>query len=335
MEPLTHALVSVALSRAGLNRVTPRATPLLLTAGLIPDIDAITTLAGPAVWLNYHYGPTHSIVGGAALAAGCAAAFWWLGRNHPQRPIRFLNALVASLVGVAVHILLDLAGSRGVELLWPFRGKRFSWDLVDTVDPWILAFLLIGLLLPGLLRMVTEEIGAKSSARGPQRGAIVGLALVLLYVGAREVTHERALAVLQSRLYRGATPLLVGAFPSPISLLTWNGVVETENTVEQVEFSISGAAQFEPNRSVTTFKPEASQALEAVQQTRSVRLMLAHSRFPLATVFRTRDGWRVTIQDIRDSASLIRRRSVYAEVEVDANMEVQKEKLEYGPPEKR
>lgn len=335
MEPLTHALVSVALSRAGLNRVTPRATPLLLTAGLIPDIDAFTTVAGPAAWLNYHYGPTHSLIGGAALSVVCAGVFWWLGRNHPKRPVRFLWALVASVVGVAVHILLDVAGSQGVELLWPFSTRRFAWDLVDTVDPWILALLLLGLLMPGLLRLVTEEIGAKPSARGPQRGAIAALVLVLLYVGARDVTHERAVAVLRSRLYRGATPLSVGAFPSPISLLTWNGVIETENSVEQVEFSITGSALFDPNRSVSTFKPEASRALEAAQQTPSVRLLLEHARFPSATVFRTRDGWRVTIQDMRDSASLIRRRSVYAEVEVDGNLDVQKESLEFGLPQRR
>ena len=335
MEPLTHALVSVALSRAGLNRVTPRATPLLLTAGLIPDIDAVTTILGPAAWLNYHYGPTHSILAGAAFGALTAGASWWVGRNHPAKPVRFLRALIASLVGVAAHLVLDACGSRGIELLWPFRSKHYALDLVDLVDPWILAFLLLGLLLPGLLRLVTEEIGAKPAARGPQRGAIVALVLVILYVGARELTHDRAVAVLRSRMYRDATPLTVGAFPSPISPLTWHGVVETEYTLEQIEFSVAGGAYFDPDRSVTVFKPEATPALDVARQAPSVQMLLAQARFPSASVFRTRDGWRITVQDLRDSASLIQRRSVYAEVEVNANLEITSEELKFGLPKTR
>ena len=335
MEPLTHALVSVALSRAGLNRVTPRAIPLLLASGLISDIDSLSIIAGPASWLENHYGATHSLVAGAALSGVCAGAFWWLGRNHPARPVRFLRALAASVIGIGAHLLLDVAGSQGIELLWPFRAKRYAWDLVDLVDPWILALLVLGLLLPGLFRLVTEEIGAKPSARGPQRGAIAALALVALYVGARDVAHDRAMAVLSSRIYRGATPLSVGAFPSPISPLTWHGVVETEFTLEQIEFSVSGSAFFDPDRGQTVFKPEASPALDVARQTASVQALLNRARFPSASVFRTRDGWRVTVQDLRDTASLVHRRSVYAEVEVNNDVEVLSDKLLFGPPQKR
>jgi inner membrane protein len=335
VEPVTHTLVSVALARAGLKRVTPRATPLLLAAGLIADADSLSIFGGPAAWLEYHYGPTHSLIGSVVLAAVVAGVFWWFGRKHPVKPVRFWRALVASAAGVAVHLLLDIAGSQGVELLWPFRQKRYAWDLVDLVDPWILALVALGLLLPGLFRLVTEEIGAKPAAHGAQRGAIAALVLLVLYVGARDVTHHRAMAVLESRMYRGATPLSVGAFPSPASLLVWHAVVETEYTLEQIELSVAGGAYFDPDRSLTVFKPEASSALDAARQTASVRALLDHARFPAATVMRLRDGWRVTVRDLRDTASLIRRRSVYAEVEVDMDAKVKSEKLHFGTPSKR
>jgi len=39
MEPVTHALTSIALGRAGLNKITRAATPMLLFSGLIADVD--------------------------------------------------------------------------------------------------------------------------------------------------------------------------------------------------------------------------------------------------------------------------------------------------------
>ena len=46
MEPVTHALTSIALGRAGLNKITRAATPMLLVSGLIADVDWVTRLGG-------------------------------------------------------------------------------------------------------------------------------------------------------------------------------------------------------------------------------------------------------------------------------------------------
>src|SRR6266849_2073648 len=261
MEPVTHALASLALSRAGVNRVTRLATPMLLISGLAADLDWLSVFRGARAFLRDHRVVTHSLVGAAVIALATAGAFWALGRKHPSAPIRFVRALLVCGAGTAGHLLFDLGNSYGVMLLWPFRAKWYAWDLLAPIDPWVLILLLLGLLLPGLFRLVSEEIGARPKARGAQRGAIIALALLAAYCGGRSVLHERAIALLRSRLYRGSTPLAAGAFPRGASPLTWSGVVETDNTLEQIEVSLAPGSSFDPDLARTHFKPEASPAL--------------------------------------------------------------------------
>ena len=76
MEPVTHALTSIALGRAGLNRITRAATPMLLVSGLIADVDWVTRLGGAATFLRGHRTVTHSFFGTVAIIAAVAAASW-------------------------------------------------------------------------------------------------------------------------------------------------------------------------------------------------------------------------------------------------------------------
>ena len=62
MDPLTHTLTGLALSRAGLNRRSAYATPILMLAASAPDIDILAWLAGPAAYLHYHRHLPHAFV---------------------------------------------------------------------------------------------------------------------------------------------------------------------------------------------------------------------------------------------------------------------------------
>ena len=62
MDPLTHTATGLFLSRIGLKRWTPLATPILLLAANVPDIDIITASGGPLSYLHYHRHLTHSLV---------------------------------------------------------------------------------------------------------------------------------------------------------------------------------------------------------------------------------------------------------------------------------
>ncbi len=194
MEPVTHALTSIALGRAGLNKITRAATPMLLVSGLIADVDWVTRLAGAAAFLHGHRTATHSLAGTAVIVAAVAAASWFAGRKYPKFAVGIFPALAICAVGAGAHLLLDLLNGYGVKLLWPFSAKWFAWDLADSMDSWILFFLLAGLLIPELFRLVLEEIGSKPKRHGRQRGAIVSLAMCRLDSsrGGHSRTNERS-----------------------------------------------------------------------------------------------------------------------------------------------
>jgi len=300
MEPVTHALASLALGRAGLGRVTRLAAPMLLVSGLAADLDWISYAWGAPGFLVWHRTASHSLLGTAAIAAGVAAGFSILGRQrrNASRPMRFLPALAVCAAGAGIHLLLDLTNSYGVKLLWPFSGRWFAWDLSEAVDPGLLLILLAGLLLPGLLNLITEEIGARAKRRPGERGAIIALALVALYIGGRAVLHARAGVLLGSHIYREEEPIRAGAFPT-LSPLLWRGVVETETALHEVEAPLSPDAPFDPRTARSRFKPEYSQALEQAIGSDAARAFLAFARFPLARVEPAGDGWEVRIRDLR------------------------------------
>lgn len=335
MEPLTHGLTSIALSRAGLNKVTRMAAPMLLVAGYAPDVDWLTYFLGPPALFLYRRAITHSLAGAAALAVLVAAIFWWFGRKHPTAPVRFGRALLVCTIGTGSHLLLDLPNRYGLKLYWPFYDRWVSWNIIETIDLWVLAALLLGLLLPGLFRLVSEEIGARPERRGPQRGAIVALSLLAVYATGRFVLHERAVQVLSAQLYHGESPLSVEAYPSQFSPFSWRGIVETENTVEETDVRLGPGRTFDPNRSFTNYKPDPSPMLEAARQTHTFAQFIPFARFPLARVVRMRDGYRVELRDMRFSSDSTRWGGYVAIVELDEQMRVLKESITSVPSEKR
>lgn len=298
MEPITHALASVALARAAGSRATPLAMPMAVVAGLAAEVDFVSLAGGAATYLEYNRTAAHSLLGSALLAAGVGAGFWVAGR-HRKRAVRLRPALGVSFAAAALHLLLDLGNSYGVQLLWPLRRGWWAADLLESVDPWLLILLAAGLALPELFRLVSEEIGARPSARAAQGWALATLALAGVYAGARWVLHEQAVALLNARMYHGAVAERVGAFPAGASPLAWRGVVSTENTLEEVAVPLGPAGSFESGRSRTYFKPELSPPLEAAQATEAVERFVRFARFPIASVERLEQGYRVTVRDLR------------------------------------
>jgi inner membrane protein len=329
MEPVTHALTSIALGRAGLNKVTHMATPMLIVSGLAADVDWVTRLGGASAFLHGHRTATHSLLGTVFLIAGVAAAFALAGRKYPKFAVGILPALFICAVGAGVHLLLDLLNGYGVKLMWPFSAKWYAWDIADSVDAWIIFFLLAGLLLPELFRLVLEEIGSKPRQRGRQRGAIVGLSLVTLFIAGRAVAHERALALLDSREYRGQVPLVVAAFPRSSTPLVWSGVVETDNALVNANVPLGPGTVFDPDLADVHFKPEESPALQNAVKSATAIEFLSHARFPLANVEPERDGYQVRLRDMRFASELPGRRGIIAVIHLNAQLLVIEGHLEF------
>ena len=280
MDPLTHTATGLFLSRAGLNRLTPLAAPIVMLAANAPDIDIVTLAGGPLNYLHYHRHLTHALVAMPVMALLTVGLVWAVAR----RPIRWGGAFLAALVAVASHLLLDYTNVYGIRLLLPFSSAWLRLDWTPVVDLFIWSALLLGIAGPFLSRLVTSEI--TSGQRRPKfhgRGfAWFALTLLLLYNASRGVLHERAAEVLDSRLYDGEVPARVAAMPTASPLL-WRGLVETRQAYRVREVNLT--RQFDPARGPTFTKPLLDPAINVARQTATFQTFLEFSQFPL---------WRIT-----------------------------------------
>jgi membrane-bound metal-dependent hydrolase YbcI (DUF457 family) len=357
MDAITQVLASVALARCGFRRVTPLALPIMVTAGLAPYVDCVSVFGGARAFLEWHRTATDSVVGIVVLAALIAAAFTAIGgrlgkaarENRAETsfhhggpsaaptnatttatPLRFAPAFLVALAGGGLHVLFDLTDSYGAKLLWPFSARWFAWDLTAPLDLWILILLLAGLALPALFRMVTEEIGAKSKRKAVDSGAAAALVMVALFCCARLVLQRRATALLAAREYHGEAADVVAAFPRSSSPLAWFGVVDTDDTIDEVEVSLAPGAVFDPESARVFFKAEASAALDAAQRSEVGSAFLAFARFPLARVQPSGDGYQVVLRDLRFDTGPSAERNVAAQIDVDANDQVTEQEFVFN-----
>ncbi len=212
-------------------------------------------------------------------------------------------------------------------LFWPFSSKRFAADWLPSLDPWILTILIACIALPELLHLVSSEIGAKSKKPRGQTGAIIGMALVLVYAGVRATLHSNVLATMESRTFHGETPRRVSAFPETLSILTWHGVVETESALNEIDVDAASANNFDPDSSLRLFKPEPSPALDAARNTAAARRFLATTQIPKASMEKTETGYVVVLRDLRYSAAGETKHEVAALIELDLNNKVTSQEL--------
>lgn len=142
MDNLTHSLVGFAAAKAGLERLSPYATPLCIIAANAPDADLITAFAGPSTYLREHRGVSHSIIGTLTFALVLALATFVITtliarwRRQPQRA-RLGGLMLVSLIASATHPLLDWTNNYGVRPLLPWSSQWYYGDLVFIIDPWL------------------------------------------------------------------------------------------------------------------------------------------------------------------------------------------------------
>jgi membrane-bound metal-dependent hydrolase YbcI (DUF457 family) len=339
--------MSLVLARAGQKWLPRFGMAMLVVSGVAADLDYASYLGGPAAFLRFHRTLLHSLLGSACLAFAIAAGFCAIDRararkrdtpatdNHAPAALPFAPALAACAVGVIAHLLLDLASGIGVQVLWPFRAGWRAWDLLTNLDPWILILLIAGLLLPELLRLVSEEIGERKKRPRGQLGAIVALIFFFAYAGVRADLHSRAISLLLSREYHGRTPLAAGAFPASSTPFRWRGVVGTEDTIEEAEVSLLPGSEFDPDRTRTLFKPEPSAALDAGQRTSAAAKYLAYARFPFAGIAESDEGYRFELRDARFPSGDSSPDNIIVVVEMSKSLQIRTEEFRYASSQSR
>jgi membrane-bound metal-dependent hydrolase YbcI (DUF457 family) len=325
MDPVTHVLASYALARAAFPRASRATLAGAALAGTAADLDQLSAYAGPSAFLASYRAVTHSVATAIVLAVILALAA--VLRKQNTDPIKTILPLfsMASLL----HLAMDLCQNESVELLWPLRSQRVSLDYVAHLDLWILLMLLAGALLPLLLGLVTEEIGAKSKAPRGRLGAALALLAVCAYMGARFVLHGNAVALLDSRTYRGELPRKVAAFAESDTPFHWHGIVETERALRDIDIDLARNSSFSPDSSVVAYKPETSPVLEAARNTEAARRFLQATRFPKASIEKTDTGFRIELRDFSLRRGAHSEKQVIAAIETDANGKVISQEIDW------
>ena len=323
MDNATHTLTGLFLSRAGLNRLTPAATPILLLSANAPDIDVISALGGSASYLHWHRHLTHSLVMLPVMALASAAVVRIFFRHQP---FPWVAGFLVALAGVASHVLLDLTNIYGVRLLLPFSGRWFHWDLTEVIDLIIWAVLVLCIAAPALSKLVSSEIGSARRDPYPPRGfAILALLFLATYNLGRAVLHARATGVLESRQYDGEAPARVAAFPGGQNPLLWRGVAETSEAYHL--FRINLLQDFNPALGEAEYKTPSSPAIEAARATQPFRVLEEFAQFPVYRVVpsaETPGGWRVVLYDLRFGFTSM--------AIVDRDLHVVKTSFQFGGP---
>jgi membrane-bound metal-dependent hydrolase YbcI (DUF457 family) len=329
MDLITHALASYTLKRAAFPRIPRFATVAMVVSGVAANLDWLSRYLGPAAYLNLHRTYLHSLLAAVVFSLLVTLPFMQAKPKPDEKRFPPSSAFLAALAASTLHLLFDLTQSGGVELLWPFSSHRFSLDWTARIDLWIPALLLAGVLLPMLAGLVTEEIGAKRKGPKGRVGASLALIGVVLYFAVRFVLHGNAIAALESRSYRGESPHKAAAFAESGSPFRWQGIVETESALQEVEVDVGPGAQFDPDSSITSYKPEPSIALDAARDSSVARRFLQVARFPKATVEKTPEGFRVTLRAFPYRDDSRSARSVEAKIDTDASGKIISQALQW------
>ncbi len=294
MDPLTHTLTGLMLSRAGLRRWYPRPAILLMLAANVPDIDIVSSFHGSLAYLGCHRGLTHSIAASPLMAVLPVLLVCGFSRSFRN----WRGALWISWIAVLSHLLLDWTNAYGIRLFLPFSPRWLALDITNVFDIWIWAALLLGLFAPILSRLVSGEIGDKiNTGRG---AAVTALLFVLLYNGGRVLLHERACDVLEWRLYQGVPPLRFSAIPNAALPWRWDAIVETPEFYVRAPVDLLN--QFDPSAGRIVYKTPSSPPIEAARQTPAFRGLLAFARYPAWSVAPSGQGdgsVRVQLRDLR------------------------------------
>lgn len=299
MDNPTHLLTGYFMSRAGLNRLTPHATAILLLSTNAPDIDILALAGGGVNYLHWHRYWTHAFVVSPVLAIATVAFVRLLARQ----PLPWLAATFVAWLGVVSHLLLDWTNQYGIRFLLPFSPRWYRLDDAGLFDFWIYGAFAICLFAPLLARLVGGEIGARPRASAGRGWAITALLFLSVYFVGRGVIHSRMVEVLDARTYGGSDPLRVAAFPQASSPFLWRGVVETSSAYHIYAMStLSGV--FDPADGRTLYKAEKTPAVLAAENTAAFREFEQFAQYPLwqaAPSGEVENGTQVDLIDLRFS----------------------------------
>lgn len=283
MDTITHGLIGALASRAGFYQKTGRVATVAFTIGAVfPDIDFVTWFLGPDLALRYHRGITHSVIAAPFFAILLGAIIY---RFSSFKNLRFLTLMVA--LGIYSHIFFDLITSYGTVIFDPLSMKRYSWNLVFILDPFITLPVLIGL----ILAWRKKETAFKVSII-----VLVFLSLYLLVcLHTRDVSSERLAEFAKKRSF---DVIKSSVYPRPLAPFFWMGVIETNNSFYKANLNLL-------KNDISDFqeipKPKDNYFIELAKGLDAVKLYLWFADFPVTIYKNEHKDHIVEFYDLRFS----------------------------------
>ena len=218
MDSLTQAAFGAGIAAVCVPPEQRRKALLVgMALGTLPDLDVLIDYGDAVANFTYHRGFSHSL-----FVLPPFAVLLWLVLRRWWAPVREAPGrwLVAILLALTTHALLDAHTAYGTQLLWPRASPPVMWSTLFIIDPLFTLPLIVGI-TAAALRPLSVRSG---------RVLATAVALSVAYVGwswiAKSIVESNAREVLAARQL-GAAPIFSAA--APFNTLLWRVVVLTDN----------------------------------------------------------------------------------------------------------
>jgi len=217
MDSLTQIALGSCVAAACVPPRDRRTAALLGAAlGTLPDLDVFVDYGDPVADFTMHRGFSHSllVLTVFALVLWAVLRAWW--RPVREAPRRWLVAIMLALL---THPLLDAHTAYGTQLFWPAPRTPAAWSTIFIIDPLYT--------LPLLAAMLAVLVRPSSRAAG--RWLTAGLAVSMLYLGWSWTAQ--ALVTANARRSLGTQDsgrARMFVTPTPLNTLLWRVVVRTD-----------------------------------------------------------------------------------------------------------
>ncbi|MFN0117177.1 MAG: metal-dependent hydrolase [Elusimicrobiota bacterium] len=143
MDNITHTLIGVTLSNAGLKTKFGKGTTWILAiASNLPDLDILGGLFISGESHFYRRMLTHSVFGMPIIAFLAALIFKKIFKEQ-----KFSVILGLVLGGMAIHLFFDFVNSYGVVPFYPFSKERYELAWIFIIDLILLSILIFPFIL--------------------------------------------------------------------------------------------------------------------------------------------------------------------------------------------
>lgn len=281
MDTITHGLIGTLGSRTGYYQKFGKiATYSFLLGSIFPDIDVIVSIFGPDFTMRHHRGITHSIL---AVPFFSILVTLITGYFFKSREYKKIYTMV--LAGMYSHILFDLITSYGTVAFDPLSMKRFNWNLVFILDPFITLSVIAGL----IIARKRKDLALKSSV-------IVFLFLCTYLLTCFFVKEHNKSRLIEVAKENSVEVIKLDIYPRPLAPFLWLGVIESDKNFFRANLS---TLSDKPAILESYSKSDHNSFVDIATEHRISKLYFWFADFPVARYLQQGEDHIVEIHDLR------------------------------------